>query len=124
MALVLRGNDRGLVGLGSATIDVADARTSAYLVVGRYRSDYDARPQVGLRWLRSVKAMSEADQSTYVVTTSSTDWQHFAGILAPPPDVTAFQVWAINAVEGTNVWVDDLAVLEIQLPCTPVVQQQ
>jgi hypothetical protein len=120
MALVLKGNDRGLVGLGSAVIDVTHTQSSAYLVVGRYRSDLDARPQIGLRWLTSTNVASEIDRIAYVVTTPSVNWQYFAGILSPPPGITAVQLWAISANEGTNIWVDDLAVIEIQLPCTSV----
>lgn len=120
MALALKGNDRGLVGLGSAVNTITHSQAPAYLVVGRYRSDHDAKPQLGLRWLANANAASENDQSTYVVTTPSTYWKNFAGILAPPPDITATQMWVINAVEETNVWVDDLAVIEVQLPCTSV----
>ncbi|MEM4724182.1 MAG: hypothetical protein QXP01_04150 [Candidatus Hadarchaeum sp.] len=120
MILELYGKGETSVGLGSSSLEIpAEFVGQAYLVTGRYRTDGEAVPRIGVRWL--LKSAKEWDEnvSSYIVRTATDEWISFAGILLPHPDAESFQYWALNANPNSRLYVDNLGVFPISLPCMP-----
>ncbi|OQA21855.1 MAG: hypothetical protein BWY63_01093 [Chloroflexi bacterium ADurb.Bin360] len=118
MALLLDGQGDTPVGLASLPIAISARPISmAYFVTGRYRTDDEAIPRIGLRWLLREAEEWNDNISSYLVHESANEWTPYAGISLPHPEAESFQYWVINADPSSRLYVDNLGVFEIPLPC-------
>ena len=120
MILELDGKGEIPVGLGSLPLEIpAEFAGQAYLITGRYRTEGEAAPRIGLRWLLKGAKKWDDNISSYVVRTANDEWTSFAGILLPHPEAESFQYWVLNASADSRLYVDSLGIFSIFLPCVP-----
>ncbi len=122
MTLLINGQGKiSPVGLSTRSINILPlAQDVAYLVVGRFRSDETAVPQIGIRWmLKGVQTFGD-NVSTYAVSQPSPQWMPYAGLFTPPVEAEKLQYWILNADPSTNLQIDDLGLWRIPLLCDPV----
>lgn len=118
MVLLLDGQGDAPVGLASLPIAISAKPISmAYFVTGRYHTDEEAIPRIGLRWLLREAEEWNDNISSYLVHERANGWTPYAGILLPHPEAESFQYWVINADPSSRLYVDNLGVFEIPLPC-------
>ncbi|MBX2997176.1 MAG: hypothetical protein KF893_01605 [Caldilineaceae bacterium] len=120
MILQLDGKGATAVGLGSDPLEITDpASPAAYLISGRYRSEGEAMPRIGIRWLlRDAQGWGD-NVSSYVVQQGAAEWTSFAGLQLPHAQADTFQYWVLNADANSQLYVDNLGLFRVPLPCAP-----
>ena len=120
MVLLLDSQGDTSVGLGSSPMAVsATPVQEGYLVTGRYRTTGEAAPRIGIRWLLKDAKEWNDNVSSYIVREAADEWTPFAGILPPHPKAESFQYWVLNADAASQLFVDNLGIFPIPLPCAP-----
>jgi len=119
MILTLYGRGQTWVGLGSPHVDGPTGQGEVgYLVTGRYQSTEGAVPRIGVRWWLRDAASWDDNVSTYAVEQPSTDWVRFARLAIPPENTDRVQAWIINADDFSHLYVDNLGLFRVPLPCS------
>ncbi len=120
-ALQLDGRGETPVGVASQVIPLpAHTGSVAYLVTGRYRTDAEADPRIGIQWLNNEGATQEVVSFMFVVQEPGPVWTTFRWLVAPRADADAMSLWVLNRDSGSGMVVDDLGVFETPLPCKDV----
>ena len=118
--MTLRLNGGGILPVGVSTTGITfpkNEQDTAYLVIGRFRSDDFAKPFIGVRWLLEGSKEFGDNISSYVVAQPSLHWRSFAGLFVPPDESYGLQYWIYNADPSSDLKVDDVGLWRVPLPC-------
>jgi len=116
--LKLNGQGRTAVGVGSPSLSIDDSSENVgYLITGRYHTSEKADPKIGIRWLLEDSVSWNDNTSSYVVQQSATRWTRFGAVFTPPDNANGLQYWVLNVDADSSLYVDNLGLFRIPLPC-------
>lgn len=118
MVLEFGEMDQLPIGLRSERKEVLEAEiNSAFWFSGRYRTSPTAEPRIGYRWILESAQSWDDNISKHIVTNPSTDWKLFQEIRMSSPGTELVEIWMMNLEPMERMWVDDLILLTLPLPC-------
>lgn len=118
--LMLDSRSGHSVGIHNDAITVPQVTAPfVYLLAVTYRSDAHSRPRIGLRWF-----LHEADNPAdpiyaYAVRAPATNWTSLIRLYPPPTEAETVQFLAIETGDDSQLYLDNLALLQVPLACVP-----